>query len=85
MKVVTDTGFECEINEKIVNKYSFLKLVARIEKEPLAVLELNKLLLGEQEEALIEHLGGDPDAEEVAKEITCIINSLGQNTNAKKS
>ena len=85
LKVKTSTGFECKIDENVLNKYKFVKLLGKIEKAPQAVPELIEMLLGEQEEKMIEHLGGDPDAEQIAKEIGDIFNAIKEHNEAKKS
>lgn len=85
LKVKTKTGFECKVDEKVINKYSFIKLLGKIETAPQAVPELIEKLLGDQEEKLIEHLGGDPDAEQIAAELSDIFDAIKENAEAKKS
>lgn len=85
LKVKTNTGFECKVDEKILSKYRFIKLLGKIDKEPLAIPELMEMILGSQEELLIEHLGGDPNAEQIASELGDIFDALKENEEAKKS
>lgn len=85
LKVKTQTGFECTIDEKILNKYKFIKILGKIEDSPQAITDIVEMLLGEQEEALIEHLGGDPDAEQIANEIGDIFNAIKEDNDTKKS
>lgn len=85
LKVKTSTGFTCKIDESILNRYAFVKLLARVEKSPMAITEMITMLLGDQEEALIEHLGGNPSVEEVTKQVTDIFDAIKENNEAKKS
>lgn len=85
IEVKTETGFNCKIDENVVNKYSFVKTVAKVEKNPTAVTDLVNMLLGDQEDALIEHLGGDPDASDIINEISYILNAITENNKVKKS
>lgn len=85
LNVKTNSGFKCKIDEKIVNKYSFVRLMAKIEKDPSAIVDLISLLLGSQEEKLIEHLGGDPSIEEMSSEIASIFEAMKENNEVKKS
>lgn len=85
LKVKTQTGFQCKVDETILNKYRFVKLLGKIEKEPTAITDLVSMLLGDQEEKLIEHLGGDPDATQIAEEIGNIFTAIKEDDEAKKS
>jgi len=84
LKVKTGTGFACKIDEEILNRYSFVKLFSKIESNPTLITEMISMLLGDQEDALIKHLGGNPSVEEVSKEISDIFEAIKENNNVKK-
>ena len=53
----TKSGFEFEIDERDLNDYRFLKMLARSQKDALAFSDVLERMLGpEQEEALCKHL-----------------------------
>ena len=90
MKITTKTGFECEVNEKILSDYRFVKAIAKTKsKDPLisasALFDLVELLIGDDTE-LIEHctVDGIADTGKVSEEITDIISQLGKDEEAKK-
>lgn len=85
IKVKTDSGFECEVDENVVNKYAFVKSIAKVEKNPATIADIVGLLIGDQEDALIEHLGGDPDAAAIINEVSNIIGAISENAKVKKS
>lgn len=85
LKIETGTGFKCKVDENVLNRYSFVKLLSKLDKNPAVITELVTMLLGDQEEALITHLGGDPSIEDISKEITDIFNAIKDNNDAKKS
>jgi len=90
MKITTKTGFQCDVNEKILNDYRFVKAIAKTKsKDPLisasALFDLVDLLIGD-DTVLIEHctVDGIADTGKVSEEITDIISQLGNNDKAKK-
>ena len=90
MKVTTKTGFQCEVNEKILNDYRFVKAIAKTKsKDPLisasALFDLVDLLIGDDTE-LIEHctVDGIADTGKVSEEITDIIEQIGKDSKIKK-
>lgn len=85
LKVKTKTGFECEIDETVMNKYSFIKLLGKFEKDPTKIVDVLAVLLGDNEEALIDHLGGDPEIEAISNEIGDIFDCIAEDSKAKKS
>ena len=53
----TKTGFEYEIDKKILNDYEFLEEIDNIGKNPLIIIKLLKRLLKEEQlEKLKEHI-----------------------------
>ena len=62
MKIVTSSGFECEIKDNAFNDYRVVKLISKIESEDAAdqlgaIVELMERILPDgQEEALITYL-----------------------------
>jgi len=90
MKIKTKTGFQCEVNEKILNDYRFVKAIAKTKsKDPLisasALFDLVALLIGDDTE-LIEHctVDGIADTGKVSEEITDIIEQIGKDSKVKK-
>ena len=90
MKVETSTGFKCDVDENVLKQYRFVKLVTMIEKDASAIFGMISMLLGENEERLMDHLyntlGHYPEIEEVANEVNDILNKLKDNSeDIKKS
>lgn len=56
IKGKTKTGFSYNINEKQLQNYEFVELVAEVDGNELVLPKLLKLLLGEQVEDLKNHL-----------------------------
>ena len=90
MKITTKTGFQCDVNEKILNDYRFVKAIAKTKsKDPLisasALFDLVDLLIGDDTE-LIEHctVDGIADTGKVSEEITDIIEQIGKDSKVKK-
>jgi len=90
MKITTKTGFQCDVNEKILNDYRFVKAIAKTKsKDPLisasALFDLVDLLIGDDTE-LIEHctVDGIADTGKVSEEITDIIEQIGKDSKIKK-
>lgn len=85
MQIITNTGFKCKIDKSIINSYAFLKLIAKLEEKPTLMVDIVSLLLGDQEEKLMKHLGGTPSIEEVSNEISNIIEKLKEDNETKNS
>lgn len=83
IKVKTKSGFETKIDESIMNRYSFVKLLGKVDKNPLVITELITALLGDDEEKLIEHLGGNPTVDEMSQELGDIFECIGESKEAK--
>lgn len=87
MKIITESGFECEVNEKIKNDWRFVNAMAKasddngdIEKLD-GYMQMAKLLLGKEEERLCKHVqeeDGTVPLAEMNKEILDIIKKMGE-------
>ena len=85
-KGTTSHGFKFEIPATAFQNYVTLRLLKQSDKDGSKILDVVPRLLGEdQEQELIEALGGDPTFEDVAKELREIFDIVTQETNAKKS
>ena len=80
-------GFKFSIPEERIGKWKMLKLLKETKKDPTLITEVVYGLLGDQEDAFIDSLGGDPDIEDVSKGITEIFEIAKQSgdPDAKKS
>lgn len=78
MKVKLKDGFEVEVKEQQLKKWSFTELLCEAEKNYLRIVDVAKVLLAEdQMEALKKHLDkeGDPDAEIMITTVQQILES----------
>lgn len=86
MKVVTKSGFECEANEKIRNDWRFVKAMSKAESrnelERLdGLMKMVQLLLGDQEEALCNHVkeeDGTVPFDAMNRELIDILQAMGE-------
>lgn len=81
LKGKTKSGFEFNIDEKIVNDYRFFELLSEVEDNYLLTPKLvNKILGLEGKERLIKHLekNGFVDSEDVLTEVGEIIQKVGE-------
>ncbi len=87
MKIITESGFECEVNEKIRKDWRFVSAMAKAsddngEIEKLdGYMQMAKLLLGDEEERLCKHVqeeDGTVPISEMNKEILDIIKKMGE-------
>lgn len=83
----TRTGFEIDIDPRVLNDVHFLKAYRALTTDELAVFDVIKLLFGDAEEALYEHCTEDGfcDIEKVAAELEDVFNALAEESDAKKS
>lgn len=83
----TKTGFEFNIDPRWLRDVRFLKLYKKIQEDDLAVLDLIELLMGDQEQALYDHVAeeGFVDLEKVADELADIFEQLAEDAETKKS
>lgn len=82
----TETGFEFEIPDDILDDYELLEMLCQIDEgEPLATVKMVDKLLGkEQKERLKAHvkdLCGKVSAEKLLEEVGAILNSCNQGKN----
>ena len=90
MEITTKTGFKCDINEKILNDYRFVKAISKTKSKDLLIrasslFNLVELLLGDDTE-LINHCTEDgiANTERVEEEIIDIIKQIGNDNEIKK-
>lgn len=80
----TSTGFEYELPENLKDDYEYFEALRKVEDNPLAVIDVAKILLGDEGYArLKEHcrVDGRVSAEKVFAEVTEISND---DSNLKK-
>lgn len=84
IKGKTQTGFEYELNEKVLNNYELVENIAEIEENPLAITTIVKQLLGKDgTERLKEHIrdeNGIVTTDRMMKEIVDIFQNSGKET-----
>lgn len=87
MKVVTDSGFECEVNEKIRNDWRFVSAMAKAddgnsELEKMdGYFQMAKLILGDKEKELCKHVqeeDGTVPIDAMNREIIDILHKMGE-------
>lgn len=85
MRVVTKSGFECQVNEKVRNDWRFIKAVAKADsgndlQRMDGLTQMVQLLLGDAEEALCKHVQ-EPDGtvpfDKVNQELLDIMAAIG--------
>ena len=78
----TKTGFEYEIDKKILNDYEFLEEMDNIGKNPLIIIKLLKRLLKEEQlEKLKEHIRNEEgivQIDKMEKELTDIFDGINE-------
>ena len=84
IKGKTQTGFEYELNEKVLNNYELVENIAEIEENPLAITTIVKQLLGKAgTKRLKEHIreeNGNVTTDKMQKEIVDIFQNSGKET-----
>lgn len=84
IKGKTQTGFEYELNEKVLNNYELVENIAEIEENPLAITTIVKQLLGKDgTNRLKEHIrdeNGIVTTDKMMKEIVDIFQNSGKET-----
>jgi len=91
MEITTKTGFKCDINEKMLTDYRFVKAIAKTKSKDIlirasALFDLVELLIGDDSE-LIAHCtteDGIANTERVEEEILDIIKQMGNDSEIKK-
>lgn len=56
IKGTTKTGFNYEINQKMLENYELVEKLGKLEKNPLILPEILEMILGEQVPLLKEHV-----------------------------
>lgn len=78
----TKTGFEYEIDKKILNDYEFLEEIDNIGKNPLIIIKLLKRLLKEEQlEKLKEYIRNEEGIvplDKMEKELTDIFDGINE-------
>nr|DAK25821.1 MAG TPA: hypothetical protein [Caudoviricetes sp.] len=78
----TKTGFEYEIDKKILNDYELLEEIDNIGKSPLIIIKLLKRLLKEEQlEKLKEHIRNEEgivQIDKMEKELTDIFDGINE-------
>lgn len=78
LKGKTKTGFKFEIDERLLNDYELVELLAETEENPLIVSKVLTKLLGDQKKDLIEHVreeDGIVPADKMMEELEEIFNA----------
>lgn len=78
IKGETSTGFKFEIDERALQNYELIEVLADVDDNPLLVPKLVKMLLGKQSENLKEHIkdtDGYVPTEKMVEEIAEIFKS----------
>ena len=95
MKVTTKSGFECEINERILEDWRFVRAVAKSNSDDEnnkihGAVEIVSLLMGTNEEAFYKYLSSkDPDGivseSAVTDDLVSIIDQIKALKNSQSS
>ena len=92
IKGKTSSGFEYEVDERIIKDWRFAKALAKLSGEPLdkmsATIDIASMLLNNgQEESLMKHveMDGFVDSGKMEHEIVEIINGLKQDNEEIKN
>lgn len=80
----TNSGFKFEIDENQLKNYEFVELVAEVDENELLMPKLLKLLLGNQVEALKDHIRDESGIVPIEKMVT-EIKDIFENAQVKNS
>lgn len=80
----TNSGFKFEIDENQLKNYEFVELVAEVDENELLMPKLLKLLLGDQVEALKDHIRDESGIVPIEKMVT-EIKDIFENAQVKNS
>lgn len=67
MKVTTKSGFKCDVNERVLDDWRFVKAIAKSTSDDAndklrGAIDIVSLIMGDNEEAFYKHLASkDPD------------------------
>lgn len=85
LKGKTESGFEFEIDERLLDDYELVELLAETEENPLVISKVLTKLLGDQKKTLIEHVreeDGVVPASKMMEELEEIFSSSNQTKNS---
>ena len=82
IKGTTSSGFEFEIDEKQLKNYEFVELISEVDENELLMPKLLKMLLGDQVEALKDHIRDEDGIVPIEKMVQEIKDIFG-NTQVK--
>lgn len=80
----TNSGFKFEIDENQLKNYEFVELVVEVDENELLMPKLLKLLLGDQVEALKDHIRDESGIVPIEKMVT-EIKDIFENAQVKNS
>lgn len=79
----TKSGFPFAISRNKIDSYKFLRMIDDADQNPTRIVRLIFYLLGDQENALLEHLGGDPSIEQMNEAVTDIFAAIREDKTGK--
>lgn len=85
LKGKTKTGFKFAIDERVLNNYELIELLADVEENPLLVTKVLTTVLGDKKQDLIEHVREDDGivpVEKMMEEIAEIFNAGNEGKNS---
>lgn len=82
IKGTTSSGFEFEIDEKQLKNYEFVELISEVDENELLMPKILKMLLGDQVEALKNHVRDEDGIVPIEKMVQEIKDIFG-NTQVK--
>lgn len=85
IKGVISCGFEFDIPVKRFENYKILKMLKESDEDPTKVIDVMPAFFGEQEEKLIEALGGDPTITEMCNALREVFDVAKKNNTVKNS
>lgn len=81
----TKSGFKFKINERVLNDYELIELLAEVEENPLLVTKVLTTVLGDDKQRLIEHVreeDGIVPVDAMMEEIAEIFNASNEGKNS---
>lgn len=82
IKGTTSSGFKFEIDEKQLKNYEFVELISEVDENELLMPKILKMLLGDQVEALKDHVRDEDGIVPIEKMVQEIKDIFG-NTQVK--
>lgn len=82
IKGTTSSGFKFEIDEKQLKNYEFVELISEVDENELLMPKILKMLLGDQVEALKDHVRDEDGIVPIEKMVQEIKDIFG-NTKVK--